>query len=97
MGNKIFQITFGTGEKEWVASPTLIVALQVYCRHISFDLENFEEGDSIEELPDEKWATHKVVNTEYNPDDSDDVEEITFIQWMAENKTPDYICGTPYL
>lgn len=83
---KIFQLSFD-GEHAWIASRTIIEAIQTYCSVTGMDLVEFEGDEEITELPREKWA-------EYIIKEEDDTAEQTFEQWMKENHTRDIIAST---
>jgi hypothetical protein len=95
---KIYELQWTSlDEKEWVAANSIIEALQTYCKVTGTDLIDLEETDEIVELPREKWAEHKVINTDYDASDPDDWQEKTFEEWMNENDEPDVIAGTMYV
>lgn len=86
---KIFEINWESqGEKEWVAADTNIEALKKYCQITGMDIGDFEDEDSITELPKYKWSQYTVKE--------EDEKEITFKQWMKENPRADIIAGTMY-
>ena len=45
----------------------------------------YEVITDIIELPEEKWNEFYVLNTEYDENDKDDWERMTFRQWMIEH------------
>jgi hypothetical protein len=87
---KIFEINWESqGEKEWIAADTNIEALKFYCRLTGMDIDDFDDEDSIIEIPKSKW-------TKYHVKEEDEEKSITFKRWMKENHTPDIIAGTMY-
>ena len=87
---KIFEIKWESqGEKEWVAADTNIEALKFYCKLTGMDIDDFEDTDSIVEIPKSKWKEYRVK-------EEDEENDKTFAQWMKENTGPDIIAGTMY-
>lgn len=85
---RIFEITHGDGEKEWITGATNIEALASYVSTTETDLSEMD-GAEISELPKEKWATYIVKQ--------EDDEEQTFEEWMFKyGNKPDIIAGTMY-
>ena len=94
---KIFELRWTSQqEKEWVSGRTMIEALKTYLLTTGIDIVELDDDDDIVEVPKEEWSKLIVRNTEYNENDPDDVEEMTFEQWMEENQNPDVIAGTMY-
>lgn len=88
---RIFEIQHnGQGEREWVSGNTLIEALTNYLSITGMNIEEFDDEDDIIELPKDKWKEFTVSDPE------NELPEITFEQWMKENKKPDIIAGTMY-
>lgn len=88
---KIFEINWESqGEKEWVSAETNIQALKVYCRITDMDLNDFEDSDSITEVPEEKWSEYTIRS------EMDENNTTTFSEWMKNNRSPDIIAGTMY-
>lgn len=92
---KIFELRT-EGEKEWMAANTVIEALQFYCNLTEKHIHDFDETDTIEELPKEKWSEYNVVNPDYDPEDPDDWVKLTFEEWMKDIVEPDIVAGTAY-
>lgn len=92
---KIFELDW-SGEKEWVAANTNIEALKTHSAITGTDLVDYDDEDSIVEVPEEKWPEMRVINNEYDENDPDDWKEKTFEQWMKEHTKPDIIAGTLY-
>ena len=87
---KIFEINWESqGEKEWVAADTNIEAIKFYCKLTGMDIDDFEDTDSIVEIPKSKWKEYRVK-------EEDEENDKTFAQWMKENTGPDIIAGTMY-
>lgn len=79
---KIFEIRFEKEqEKAWVYALTNIDAIKTYCSVSGADLVEFDETDTVFELPEEKWSEYTVIDNEY-----DEVANITFNQWVEKNK-----------
>ena len=97
MEMKIFELKWTSqDEKEWVSGRTIIEALKTYLSVTSTDIVDLEDEDEITEVPKVEWSKMTVRNTEYDENDPDDFEEMTFEQWMKENTTSDIIAGTMY-
>lgn len=97
---KIFEINHTSqGEKEWVAADTNIHALKTYCFITSTDLIDFDDDDTISEVPESQLDELKVVNTDFEPlepEDDDNYKEMTFRSWLELHKEPDIVAGTMY-
>ena len=79
---KIFEIRFEKEqEKAWIYALTNIYAIKTYCYVSGTDLIDFDETDTVFELPEEKWSEYTVIDEEY-----DEVENITFNKWVEKNK-----------
>lgn len=83
-------------EKEWISGRTSIESLKTYFAITDTSIIDLDDEDEIVEIPKEEWPKMTVRNTEYDETDPDDVEEMTFEQWMKENPTSDIIAGTMY-
>jgi hypothetical protein len=90
---KVYEIQWSKiEEKSWVSAHTAIHAIQVYCSETSTDLGDFDDTDDIVELPEDKWATHTIDNSE------DGEETETFAEFMARNPhVPALIAETIHL
>jgi hypothetical protein len=85
---RIFELTHGDGEKEWITGATNIEALASYVSQTETDLSEMD-GAKISELPQEKWASYIVKQ--------EDDKEQTFEEWMSKyGNKPDIIAGTMY-
>lgn len=94
---KVFELRWTKQEeKEWIAANTNIEAIQTYLSITDMSIHELDSDGEIVEIPPEKWPNMTVRNSEYNPNDPDDVEEETFEQVMARLTTPDIIAGTMY-
>lgn len=93
---KIFEINHTSiGEKEWVAAFSVVGAIKCLCEETAIELSDLEDDVEITEMPREKWHTSKVTNTEYSEDEPTEWKEMTFTEWVEENKNkPCYIAGT---
>jgi len=96
-GLKIFELRWTSqDEKEWISGNTIIEALKTYLSVTGTDIVDLEDEDDIVELPKEEWSKMTVRNIEYDENDPDYFEEMTFEQWMKENPKSDIIAGTMY-
>lgn len=93
---RIFEYQWNTGEKEYVAANTVVEAIKILLSVNDLSIDDLENEEEIVEIPKEKWNDMKVLNMEYDPNDPDDKEELTFAELMSENSNPDVICGTMY-
>ena len=83
-------------QKEWVSGRTVIEALKTYFATTDTSIIDLDYEDEIIEVPKEKWSKMTVRNTEYDENDPDDFEEMTFEEWMKQNPSSDIIAGTMY-
>lgn len=90
-------------DKEWIYAPNIIHAIKHLC---DLNAETFEEhfpeeDDDVEitEIPKEKWSGMKVQNTEYDENDPEDWEEMTFEEFVKDlpDGFTDYIAGTMHV
>lgn len=92
---KIFEIIYNDGEKQWVAANTAIQALNQVLSIESTDIDLMED---IIELPQDKWDSMSVTNSEYDETDKDDWQQLTFMEFMNReaSKYPQIISATFY-
>lgn len=93
---KIFQIIWHDGESDWIAAYTNMDALQVYCGETSTDITDWDEKDEIVEVPRSLWPEKVVINTEYDPDDPEDIKSQTFEDYMKKATKSGLIATTIY-
>lgn len=80
---KIFEITNSQyGQIAWVAGYGLMHALSIFNRATD-SVYDWDEGDEIVELPEDKWDSYTVTE--------DEEPTITFTEWIEINKDPDMI------
>lgn len=92
---KIYTLKHPDGEKEWITGITLIHALKSYLKmSVQQTIEEMEDGTEIEELPREEWASHTVINPDYDPDDPDDWEKQSFEEAVNGYSYPTIIAST---
>lgn len=96
MEMKIYELRWTSQEKEWVSGRTAIEALKTYLATTDTSIIDLDDEDEIVEVPKEEWAKMTVRNTEYDENDPNDFEEMTFEEWMKQNKSSDIIAGTMY-
>ncbi len=92
---KIFEIIYNDGEKQWVAANTVIEALREVLSIESTDIDLMED---VVELPEDKWDESTVTNSEYDENDKDDWQVLTFRDFMQKEVTshPQIIAATFY-
>lgn len=83
-------------EKEWISGRTNIEALKTYLATTGTDIIDLDDLDEIVEVPKENWSNMFVINNEFDPNNPNNKLEITFEEWMKENKTSEIIAGTMY-
>lgn len=94
---KIYELRWTSqNEKEWISGRTIIEALKTYLSITDLDMVDFADEDEIIEVPQEEWSNMTVRNTEYNENDPDSFEEITFNEWIKRNPISNIIAGTMY-
>jgi hypothetical protein len=76
-----------SGEREWVAAETVLLAVHTYCNLTDINTFDFDKEDEVVEVPREKWPDI-IITDEYG------IAEMTFEQWMATNKGRDMIATT---
>ena len=91
---KIFQLTWGDGEREYISANTNVDAIKVYCQDCSFDVWDFEDDCEINEIPEDEWEKFTIKMDDFEGDE--DSKIITFVEWMKQNLESGYICGTMY-
>jgi len=97
MEMKIYELRWTyQDEKEWVSGRTIIEALKTYFATTDTSIIDLDDEDEIVEVPKEEWSKMTVRNTEYDENDPDDFEEMTFKEWMEQNQSSDIIAGTMY-
>ena len=69
----IYKISFEDGQVDWCTAKDQLHLLKSYDHELGLDLQSIE---SIEEISEEESKTITVLNTEYDEDDPDDVEQI---------------------
>lgn len=82
-------------EKEWIYASTVFEALQFYNSVTDWGLHDFETGDDIVLLPQEKWKEMTISN----PDDLDEDGKPkikTFEEYVKDSFHPEIIAGTMY-
>lgn len=92
---KIFEIIYNDGEKQWVAANTVIEALREVLSIESTDIDLMED---VVELPQDKWDESTVTNSEYDENDKDDWQVLTFREFMQKEvaSNPQIIAATFY-
>ena len=90
---KIFEIIYQDDEKQWVAALTNIEAVQEILRTEDGDIDLMKE---IRELSEDKWDEMHVVNTDYDENDSEDWESMTFREFIKDVKGCQIISATFY-
>lgn len=90
---KIFQLCTG-GETEFIASQNIIKAVIFYCQLTGFDETDFEDDDSIAEIPEDKWIDFAIRNDDYNIEDVDDWETKTFKEYMKDVTESELLAST---
>lgn len=82
------------GEKVWIAATTMISAFQTYCNRMGVSIEEMDYEDDVIEIPKEQWSELTVKNTDYDPEDKDDWESMTFEEAIKNMKNPDLVALT---
>ncbi len=90
---KIFEIVYKDDEKQWVVANTNIEALQEVLSTEDSDINLMSE---INELPEEKWDEMTVTNSEYDENDSEDWESMTFREFLKICESSQIISATFY-
>lgn len=90
---KIFEIVYKDDEKQWVVANTNIEALQEVLSTEDSDINLMSE---INELPEEKWDEMTVTNSEYDENDSEDWESMTFREFLKSCESSQIISATFY-
>lgn len=93
---KIFELQHEDGEKEWIAAPTSIKALEHYFDTTGCHFEDMADETEIVEVPESKWDELKVKNVDYDKTDPEDWKEQTFREAVNGLTRPDMIAGTMY-
>ena len=97
MEMKIYELRWTSqDEKEWVSGRTVIEALKTYFATTDTSIIDLDDEDEIVEVAKEEWSKMTVRNTEYDENDPDDFEKMTFEEWMEQNQSSDIIAGTMY-
>ena len=84
------------GETEIIAANTVIEALKFYSSLNGYQLDDFDNDDTIEEIPMQTWHDVKIANTEYDSDDKTDKEVFTLFELMGTVKEPELIGSSAY-
>lgn len=88
---KIFEIVYKDDEKQWVVANTNIEALQEVLSTEDSDINLMSE---VNELPEEKWDEMTVTNSEYDENDSEDWESMTFREFLKSCESSQIISAT---
>lgn len=94
---KVFELRWNSiDEKEWIAAETNIQALKEYCSLTGMHIHELDDKDCIIEVPENLWSEMTITNTEYDPEDPDDWETMTFKEFMKNITSPTIIAGSMY-
>jgi hypothetical protein len=92
---KIFQLNT-QGESEFISSESLIKAILFYHNLTGNNIEDFDDDDTIIEIPQKKWKDYKITNGDFDVNDTDDWQTKTFEEYMKDASESELICSTAY-
>jgi hypothetical protein len=76
---KIYAI-HSQGETDWIHANTIFEALRFYNSINDMEINDFDDGDDIDIVPEEKWKEMIITD----PDDFDENENPKVLQTFAE-------------
>jgi hypothetical protein len=92
---KLFEIK-NAGETYIVAAKTMIQALKHFCSE-ELSIDNLDDDSEIRDIPNDEWSKIKIRNTEYDPNDPDDMQETFTLEELVVGVTiPWIVSSTTY-
>ena len=101
---KIFELTYGGGDRDWVAAFTVEEAKEIHESYTGWSSDDYDDSE-WNEMPEEKWEAACILDTDTYYDDDDLPEDQfmggykiieTFAEYMDGREKADFIASTNF-